>query len=347
MHICILYEEYYPLKYIVMKHNLLLNENREVIMKLRHLYALICKPKILPPPTRELDKQKIMQIVHDRISEGRPFMFARLGSIECDVCENVKYTYYEKRSNWKFITHKGQPNFINPFLLPLFSNNAGFFPSDDVCCLKRFYQLMVECMADVDILASWCFNEVCFQEEFKNSIKVDRELSMPLLTDTPWTLALEGKKVLVIHPFAETITNQYRRINKVFPNVTILPKFELSVIKAIQTSGGAKAQFKDWFEALQYMKDEIDKIDYEVCLLGCGAYGFPLAAHCKRRGKQAIHLGGGLQLLFGIIGNRWETDLGYINVHPYLPTYRNEYWVRPLLSETPIKSGDIENNCYW
>ena len=26
--------------------------------------------------------------------------------------------------------------------------------------------------------------------------------------------------------------------------------------------------------------------------LGCGAYGFPLAAHVKRMGKKAIHMGG-------------------------------------------------------
>lgn len=48
------------------------------------------------------------------------------------------------------------------------------------------------------------------------------------------------------------------------------------------------------------MKDEIDKQDYDIALIGCGAYGFPLAAHIKRSGKKAIHLGGALQLLFGI-----------------------------------------------
>lgn len=36
------------------------------------------------------------------------------------------------------------------------------------------------------------------------------------------------------------------------------------------------------------MKSEIDKCDYDVCLIGCGAYGFPLAAHVKHKGKQAI-----------------------------------------------------------
>lgn len=46
----------------------------------------------------------------------------------------------------------------------------------------------------------------------------------------------------------------------------------------------------------------MDKVEYDVCLIGCGAYGFPLAAHAKRTGHKAIHLGGSLQLLFGIAG---------------------------------------------
>ena len=53
------------------------------------------------------------------------------------------------------------------------------------------------------------------------------------------------------------------------------------------------------------MENEIDKHDYEVCLIGCGAYGLPLAAHVKKQGKKAIHIGGALQLLFGIMGKRW------------------------------------------
>lgn len=285
----------------------------DLVMKLRHLHSLVIKPKVQPAPPREMNKEKIQQIVYDKIMEGKPLMVARFGSIECDVCENVKYTFYKKRSNWKFIQWKGQPNFINPYVTPLFSKNAGFFPSDDVNALKRFYELMVDCMKDVDILNSWCYNEADFAEELKNAIKVDRETMTPLLTDRPWTRALKGKKVLVVHPFAETIIAQYARREKIFDNPDFLPEFDLKVLKAVQTAGGNTSQFADWFEALHYMENEIDKIDYDICLLGCGAYGFPLAAHIKRMGKQAIHLGGGLQLQFGIKGKRWETVSEYID----------------------------------
>lgn len=321
-----------------------------LVIRLRRLYSILCasKIKVQSGPPCETNKEKIQQIVYDKIMSGKPLMIARFGSIECDVCENVRYTFYKKRSNWKFICWKGQPNFINPYVVPLFSKNAGFFPSDDIEALKRFYHLMVECMSQVDVLNSWCYNEADFKDELKNAIKVDRERMTPLLTKQPWTRALKGKKVLVIHPFADTIIKQYSRRKKIFPNdIDILPEFDLKVMKAIQTAGGAQSKFKDWFEALEYMKNEMDSYDYDICLIGCGAYGFPLAAHAKRNGKQAIHLGGVLQLLFGIKGKRWETVNEYLDEYPYTKTYYNEFWVRPSADETPVNAMGVEGSCYW
>lgn len=322
---------------------------QEIAIKLRSLYSKLFGPTpVLQAPPRLMDKEQIQKIIAGKIHEGKPFMSARFGSIECDVCENVKYTFYKKRSNLRFICWHGQPNFINPWVVPLFSKNAGFFPSNDSIALKHFYELMLDSMHEVDVLQSWCYNERFFASDLKSAIKVDREISTPLLTEKPWTLALEGKKVLVVHPFAETILSQYERIDKVFPKYPILPKFDLKVMKAVQTAGGNQTRFKDWFEALEYMEREIDKIDYDVVLIGCGAYGFPLAAHCKRMGKQAIHLGGILQVLFGIRGNRWETEAPkYTEQFPYIKTYANEYWVRPSKAETPVNAKGVEDSCYW
>ena len=102
------------------------------------------------------------------------------------------------------------------------------------------------------------------------------------------------------------------------------------------------------------MEDKISEIDFDVCIIGCGAYGLPLAAYVKRMGKQAIHLAGGTQLLFGILGKRWVEQ--YKDVWHYRPhidiniNYRplfNEHWIYPLDSDTPIHSHRVENSCYW
>lgn len=55
---------------------------------------------------------------------------------------------------------------------------------------------MLAAMPEVDILQSWCYNERFFAKELSNAVKIDREISTPLLTEKPWTLALEGKRFL-------------------------------------------------------------------------------------------------------------------------------------------------------
>ena len=327
----------------------------ETIIRLRGAYRRLAAlagrnaaQEPAPPPCIR-DKERIQHIIAERISSGQPMMMARFGTIECDVCENMRNTFYGGRGgNWRFIRWRGQPSFVNPYVVPLFTKNAGFFPEGDIRALRQFYELMVDCMPEVDVLQSWRYNELVFERELKRAIKVDREMSTPLLTDKPWTLALEGKRVLVIHPFAETIESQYSRIDKVFPQGTIMPPFQLQTIKAVQTAGGGSdKRFSDWFEALQWMKDETDRRHYDVALIGCGAYGFPLAAHCKHTGHQALHIGGGLQLLFGIKGRRWESSNIYKTTYPYAATYYNDYWVRPAESDKPANARGVEGACYW
>jgi hypothetical protein len=170
------------------------------------------------------------------------------------------------------------------------------------------------------------------------------ELLNPYFSKSPWTRALEGKKVLVIHPFAATIQAQYKRRELLFAN-NLLPAFELKTIKAVQSIAGEKTEFDTWFDALDHMKAQMDQVDYDICLIGCGAYGFPLAAHAKRMGNVGFHLGGSLQLLFGIRGKRWENP-DYNPVYNYA-ALMNEHWVKPAEEERPVAANKVEGACYW
>ena len=126
-----------------------------------------------------------------------------------------------------------------------------------------------------------------------------------------------------------------------FDNLEMLPEFELKTLKAIQTiAGETDDRFSDWFEALEYMRDEAMKIDFDVAIIGCGAYGFPLAAMLKRAGKCAIHMGGATQYLFGIKSKRGEN-------HEFIKSLFNDNWVRPSEKETPKNKNLVEGGCYW
>jgi hypothetical protein len=120
-----------------------------------------------------------------------------------------------------------------------------------------------------------------------------------------------------------------------------LPEFKsLQTIKAVQTLAGNKAEYEDWFAALDFMKSEIDKKDFDIAIIGAGAYGFPLAAHVKRMGKKAVHLGGPTQMLFGIKGKRWLENDKFKDII-------NSYFVNPSDDDMLVNSDKVEGGCYW
>jgi hypothetical protein len=223
--------------------------------------------------------------------------------------------------------------------------NAGFFPKDS-SLIPEFSSIYLRSSESIDTLGislyrhgHWKEEEAAFQQFCPSASLVDIRSLDGFLFEQPWTSALRGRKVLVVHPFAQSIKQQYDKRDLLFQNPDTLPKFaSLQVIPAVQSIAGSKVSFESWFEALASMCSLIDKADFEVAIIGAGAYGLPLAAHVKTLGKQAVHAGGVTQLLFGIFGERW------VDWYPDLP---NEHWVRPADSERPAGLQRVESGCYW
>jgi hypothetical protein len=216
---------------------------------------------------------------------------------------------------------------------------------------KKFIECYIDANHSMDILALSLYRHGLFREEegmFKrhtpNAQLIDLQCLSPFLFRFPWSAALEGKRILVVHPFKKSIRTQYMENRQnLFKDKKVLPAFSsLEIVGAVQSIGGENKEFTDWFAALDSMKSKIDNCDFDLALLGCGAYGLPLAAHIKRSGKQAIYIGGVLQLLFGIKGKRWE---GF--PYEYDTRFYNENWIRPANDETPKASKQVEDACYW
>lgn len=313
-----------------------------ILKALQKVYIRIGKNNLIIP-LKENNQDKVSQLIYDKLMSDDPCMIARFGSTELNAITNYRGIKQYKNHYIDFIKGKSPQWWWNKKGLEEIFTCSGFFPPTPQM-VSKFSEMMINDMPLVDILGSWRPQENYFKEELKQASFVNLELLNPYWSKIPWTKALRGKKVLVVHPFAETIKKQYARRELLFKNPEILPEFELKTIKAVQSLGGNN-QFNNWFDALQWMKNEMDKIDYDICLIGCGAYGFPLAAYAKRKGKKAVHLAGALQLLFGIRGARWE------NPH-YNETYNyaalmNEYWVKPSENEKPQNAQQVEGACYW
>lgn len=282
----------------------------------------------------EDNPEKAYKAICEVLKSKKPCLISRFGSNELDA------TLYFKKGHPLSFLRTIYPFWVSHTTKERMLTNAGFFPNDNKS-LSQFADLIVSIVNDIDILGVWIGTEE-FLPLSINCKKINLIDLEPFWSNEPWTATLRGKKVLVIHPFADSINSQYAKRELLFNDNDILPEFaSLTVIKAIQSIGGKTNGFNSWFDALRYMEDEIDKVDYEIALIGCGAYGMPLAAHCKKMGKKAVHLGGALQLLFGILGNRWETE------QKIYTQIMNDHWVRPLDSERPDSAQNVENACYW
>ena len=288
----------------------------------------------------DMPESEASSILYDLIISGKPFMVARLGNVEYDAVFHYKATT-QRNPYWSYITgaitEMGWPEFITKRLV----NNAGFFPPDEEQVV-RFCQLMQRELSEIDVLGALIDLENEFKSELAGSIKIHRRYLKAYNSATPWSRALQGKRVLIVHPFVDTMRKQYARRHDIWNNREILPDFDLLTYKPVQSIAGnySELTFETWFDALKHMQKEIDRIEFDIALLGCGAYGLPLAAHIKRSGRQAIHIGGALQIFFGIMGKRWEEEFD-------MTTQVNEYWVRPSADEIPKNHELVEGGCYW
>ena len=293
-------------------------------------------------PLKRLDGLATNHEIARLIEAQSPCMIARFGSGEVGAMLRIeRYKQLNAiEAAYEFIVCEGKAFWSDANWAGL-RLNAGFFSVNQKLLEQFLAEMMVACQY-VDILGSWTKPESRYQNLLSNASITDLPNLEPYFCSEPWSASLAGKKVLVIHPYAELINDQYHKKRKVlFPGSTCLPEFELYCLKAVQTiAGNPDPRFRTWFDALGWMEYEAMKFEFDVALIGCGAYGFPLAARLKRNGKKAVHLGGALQILFGIKGSRWDERREFSAMY-------NQYWVRPGTEQQPQNYESIEDGCYW
>ena len=266
--------------------------------------------------------------VKELLQGGNPCMITRFGSTELSAV----YQYYLEGSKmnmqWSALHKQG------------LNKDSGFFPSTDEM-ISKFCSTFIEHVKNTDLLGVWFREgeETMVTKFLPNAYLTPLRGLEPYYFQNPWSSILENKKVLVIHPFAKSIQKQYLLREKLFVN-NILPAFSLETIEAVQSLGTTKTRFASWFDAYESMCNVIQSKDFDIAIIGAGAYGLPLASFVKSQGKKAVHLGGATQLLFGIKGKRWDN-------HIIISKLYNEYWVRPSESETPARENLLEDGCYW
>lgn len=332
-----------------------MNINDYLIRGTRNLYRTVTSKEFVNQDC-DINRQSANNKIFELLKGEIPVMIARYGTTEIItvnnyLCITSNQSYLRKIFN--YVTDNTHTPWWFEDHFRFLEVYSGVFPPTEKTS-KKFAEIYVKDSPLIDLLGSHQYYEK-YMPLKPDVQRVHLETLYPFFVKKPWTRVLEGKKVLVVHPFVDTIEHQYLNRSHLFENPEILPDFDLLTYRAVQSAADSNVPYKDWFEALETMKQEISNINFDICLLGCGAYGLPLAAHVKRLGKKAVHFGGGLQLLFGIKGKRWDDpNYGvkeYINyptlmAEPYCSLY-NRYWVKPFQQDTPSNASLVDGACYW
>ena len=100
---------------------------------------------------------------------------------------------------------------------------------------------------------------------------------------------------------------------------------------------------KNYFETLDIIFEEIKQKEFDIALLGCGAYGHMLThkIHAEMK-KDAFYIGGCVTNIFGILSTRERT----VGMGKHVQT--NEHWILDIPVEyRPSNFKEIEGGCYW
>lgn len=286
------------------------------------------------------DHQDASDVIARQLEKDSPCLISRYGTTELSVVEH-------------FVRHKGKWSCNFPDgLKNNISTLSGFFPvTDNILC--RFCCDFLSCCKSIDVLGVRCREnerefygiEDPFISEYSSNAQLIDVCSLSPFEKgvVPWMHVLREKKVLVIHPFEKTIQQQYENRKNLFENASqFLPDFDLKVIRAVQSLEGAgeRSRYRTWYDALKEMCDKIDAVDFDIALIGAGAYGMFMGKHIKDRGKKAVHVGGALQLFFGIRGQRWDES-------ERVSKFYNSSWVYPGTQDEYPGFRRVEGGCYY
>lgn len=271
-------------------------------------------------------------ILAEAVRSGRPLAAGKMG-----LSELKGFLHFLKRSGQPEGGKSPYPRYI----VELLHLNAGVFPPDGAL-FDQFGAIFRDSVRQMDILCSWDLPKelTIFNRFAQNAALVPRKSLDAFYSSEPWTATLEGRRVLVVTPFTDSVRRQYAQRTLIWKDPRVLPQFTLETVRTPLSAGLVAPAHKDWVAALDDLKAQMDALDYDVALIGAGAFSLPLATHAKARGKVGVHLGGTTQFLFGVHGGRWKDN-------PEFADYINPHWIRPDETETPRTVQKIENGCYW
>ena len=290
------------------------------------------------------ENERLFEYVKQKVETNSRFIIPRIAGIENNYAALGAIVGQNKQISDQ------QKEFIKKTIHTM-KNNAGIKISD-VNNIIIYSKLYLDAFHQCDLYLDWepWGDVVTYIQESYNFItlnfKRDRIWSFAMdvfhnIYNTPWTLSLRGKKILIISCFVDSIKEKIDDREKIY-GVDLFPDCKFVFLKPPQTQGENPS--REFVEELKDFHRQIDEVinDFDVALVSCGGYGNLVCSYIYQQGKSAIYVGGVLQMYFGIYGERWVRERPDV-----LNFFLNKHWSRPKESEKPKNNQKIENNCYW
>lgn len=237
-----------------------------------------------------------------------------------------------------------------------FLKNTGIFPCTPDFILKysKFYIAHVR---NLDCLG--VFPEVCYPRELemikyyklKNKLTHYRnqepDRSSPSNEKNCYLQYFQDKKILLICPFAGLLKE--RATKEIFEGVwskTGKKWFYPKSVDALEFPYGFSPEthkkYPTALDLFEHITTEIDKKDFDIALIAAAGLAIPIASYVKSIGKIGIDLGGHLQVLFGVLGERWRRW-----GEPWKKKYITDWWIDMPVKYRPKETDVCDKGAYW
>jgi len=223
--------------------------------------------------------------------------------------------------------------------------DSGVFPADRGQ-FEEFVQVYRQSLQSLDGVCLWQTEPFWRDYEIKATQRwCPQALQISLECLSPFSVleAIAETRWLVISPFTKTMQRQVVQLPEIFRDFPWAKKLarrqhHCQFLRCPLFSYLENSPYSSWSEGLKKLGQELQSMEFDVALVGAGAWSLPLLSLIRQMGRKGIHLGGSTQIAFGIKGRRWDE---------YWGSHYNEFWVRPSPEETPAGHEKKEKGCYW
>ncbi|MEL6827042.1 MAG: hypothetical protein AAFN91_12400 [Pseudomonadota bacterium] len=162
-----------------------------------------------------------------------------------------------------------------------------------------------------------------------------------------------GRAVTVVSPFAAMMIDQFKSSRL----QVLRPAFHPSSLQGLEFPYcfNNAGPHENSFETIEWAIEQIQKVtpNNSIIMLSCGSMGVHIADRLHKLGHDVFYCGGAMQLYFGIMGQRWHTNLNDRALHPADKLLDSrvthpELWINQMPSEyIPAFAKSVEGGCYW